>query len=86
MFLWFLSFPKQQGHVSHLNTNEIIHKDPIKRYKEVLEAETIDWDSFHFNCKSVKVKVIMVLSVDMYYLLSGTCILLLNGIILICLL
>ena len=48
-FIGCLSFPKQQGNVSHLNLSEIVHKDPIERYRSVLEAEVIDWDSFDFN-------------------------------------
>ena len=50
-------FSMQQDNVSYLSMMEIMHKDPIKRYKADLEAVIINWDSFDFNGKSVKVKV-----------------------------
>ena len=46
----------------------MVHKDPIKRYRAVLESEIIDWDSFDFNGEIFKVKVIMIVFVNKYML------------------
>ena len=59
--------------------SEIVHTDPNERWRAVLEAETIDCNSFDFNEKIVRVKVGMILFVNIYYLLSDWHVLLLNG-------
>ena len=43
-----------------------MHMDPIKRYRAVLTDEVIDWESFDFKGKIVKVKVRLIL-VHIYY-------------------
>ena len=48
--------------------SEIIHKDLIQRYRAILEAIVIDFDSFDFNGKTVTVMVSMILLVYIYYL------------------
>ena len=35
--------------------------DPIEKYRAVLNAEVIDWESFDFEAKIVKVKVRFIL-------------------------
>ena len=58
--------------------NEIVHRDPIEIYRAVLNAEIIDWNSFDFDGKIVKVKVSMDSFVHMYNSLTDWHILLLN--------
>ena len=50
--------------------SDIVHKDPIERYRAVSEAEIIDRDSFDLNKKIVKVQVNIILFVHIYYLMK----------------
>ena len=40
-------------HLSHLNILRLIYKNPMKRYKTVLETQIINWDSFKFKVESL---------------------------------
>ena len=70
-YIGCLSFLKQHGNVSHLKKSKTIDKDPMKRYRAVLDAAIINWGSFVFNGKSVKLNMSMILLVHIYYCWMG---------------
>ena len=44
-----------------------MHMDPIKKNGAILNAEVIGWDSFYFKAKIVKVKVRLILCMDIMF-------------------
>ena len=44
-----------------------MHMDPIKKYGAVLNANVINWESFDFNGKIVKVMVRLILCMHILF-------------------
>ena len=41
----------EEDHLSHLNISMLIDKNPVERYRVVLQTQKINWDSFKFKLK-----------------------------------
>ena len=59
--------PKQQDHLSQFSISILIDKDPINRYRAVLNAQRINWDSFEFKVEALneaKINIIDLFSIQ----------------------